>query len=335
VHVDTIVFLMGVENLPSIVSELLANGRDPSTPVALVRWGTRAEQETLVGTLGDIVEKVQSSGLKSPAVTVVGDVVNLREKLRWFDNRPLSGKRVLVTRSRDQASELSELLREQGAEPIEFPVIRISPPESFDGLDAALERIETYDWILFTSANAVHMLVQRLRHLGRDIRSLKGPKIGVIGPATEEVVHGYGMMVDFMPSRFVAEAVAEEFSDPDGKRILIPGARDAREVLPEKLREKGAQVDVVASYQTVIKDSCSPPIREMLERGEIDIITFTSSSTVKNFVQLVGRESVPEGVKIACIGPITAQTAEDLGLHPDIVAEDYTIEGLVRAISCV
>jgi uroporphyrinogen III methyltransferase/synthase len=329
---DTLVFLMGVENLPNIVSELIANGRDPSTPVALVRWGTRAEQETLVGTLADIVEKVQSTGFKSPAVTVVGDVVNLREKLRWFDNRPLSGKRVLVTRSRDQASELSELLREQGAAPIEFPVIRISPPESFDELDAAVDRIDTYDWILFTSANAVRTVVDRLRRLGRDVRSLKGPLIGVIGPATEETVFSYGMMVDFMPSRFVAEAVAEEFSDPEGKRILIPGAKDAREVLPEKLREKGAHVDFVASYQTVIEESCAPPIKEMLQRGEIDIITFTSSSTVKNFVQLVGRESVPEGVKIACIGPITAQTAEEHGLKPDIVAQDYTIKGLVKAL---
>ncbi len=329
---DTLVFLMGVENLPNIVSQLTANGRDPSTPVALVRWGTRTEQETLVGTLTDIVEKVQSTGFKSPAVTVVGEVVNLREKLRWFDNRPLFGKKVLVTRSRDQASELSELLREQGAEPIEFPVIRISPPESFDELDAALERIETYDWVLFTSANAVRAAVDRLHQLGRDVRSLKGPKIGAIGPATAESIASLGVRVDFTPSKFVAESVAEEFSDPAGKRILIPGAKDAREVLPEKLREKGAQVDVVTSYQTVIEESCAPPIKEMLQKGEIDIITFTSSSTVKNFVQLVGRESVLEGVTIACIGPITAQTAEEHGLKPDIVAEDYTIEGLVRAL---
>ena len=330
---DTLVFLMGVENLPNIVSQLTANGRDPSTPVALVRWGTRAEQETLVGTLEDIVEKVQSTGFKSPAVTVVGDVVSLREKLRWFDNRPLFGKKVLVTRSRDQASELSELLREQGAEPIEFPVIRISPPESFDELDAALERIDTYDWVLFTSANGVRATIDRLHQLGRDVRSLQGPKIGAIGPATAESIACLGVRVDFTPSKFVAESVVEEFPEsPAGKRILIPGAKDAREVLPEKLREKGAQVDVVTSYQTVIEESCAPPIKEMLEKGEIDIITFTSSSTVKNFVRLVGRESVPEGVTIACIGPITAQTAEEHGLKPDIVAEDYTIEGLVRGL---
>lgn len=330
---DTLIFLMGVENLPNITTELLKNGRDPSTPVALVRWGTRAEQETLVGTLADIAQKVRETGFKSPAVTVVGDVVNLREKLRWFDNRPLFGKRVLVTRSRDQASGLSALLREQGAEPVEFPVIRIAPPESYDELDAALDRIDTYDWALFTSANGVRAVIDRLRDIGRDVRWLKGPRVGAIGPATAETIGCLGVRVDFTPSKFVAESVVEEFpEDPAGKRILIPRAKEAREVLPEKLREKGAQVDIVTSYRTVIEESCAPPIREMLQKGEIDIITFTSSSTVKNFVQLVGRESVPEGVTIACIGPITAQMAEEHGLKPDIVAEEYTIEGLVRAL---
>jgi uroporphyrinogen III methyltransferase/synthase len=330
---DTLVFLMGVENLPSIVANLVANGRDPSTPVALVRWGTRPEQETLVGTLADIVEKVQSTGFKSPAVTVVGEVVGLREKLRWFDNRPLFGKRVLVTRSRDQASELSQLLREQGAEPIEFPVIKITPPECSRELDVALDRIDQYDWLLFTSANAVRAVMARLNELGRDVRSLKGPKIGAIGPATAETISCTGVRVDFTPSRFVAEAVVEEFpEDPSGKRILIPRAQDAREVLPEKLTELGADVDAVTVYRTEIDESCAAPVREMLRNGEIDIITFTSSSTVKNFVKLIG-VSVPAGVQIACIGPITAQTAEDLGLRPDIVAEEYTIEGLVRSMT--
>jgi uroporphyrinogen III methyltransferase/synthase len=330
---DTRVFLMGVENLPNIVSELVKNGRDPSTPVALIRWGTRPEQETLVGTLADIVAKAREADFKSPAVTVVGEVVRLREKLRWFDNRPLFGKRVLVTRSREQASELSELLREQGAEPIEFPVIRISPPESFDELDAALERIENYDWLLFTSANGVWAVVARLLELGRDIRWLKGPKIGAIGPKTAESIACLGIGVDFMPSKFVAESVVEEFpEDPSGKRILIPRAKEAREVIPEKLAERGAQVDVVTAYRTESDASDrSDRIREMLDSGDIDIITFTSSSTVKNFVNLVGA-SVPEGVKIACIGPITAQTAESLGLKPDIVSEEHTIEGLVQAL---
>ncbi len=240
---------------------------------------------------------------------------------------------MLVTRSRDQASALSELLREHGAEPIEFPVIKISPPESFAELDAALERIEEYDWLLFTSANGVRAVMDRLRELGRDIRWLKGPKMSAIGPKTAETIRGLGMKVDFMPGESVAEAVAEQFpEDPSGKRILIPRAKEAREVLPEKLTERGAQVDAVAAYRTESDGSDeSDRVREMLDSGGIDIITFTSSSTVENFVKLVGA-SVPENVRIACIGPITAQAAQEHGLKPDVIAEEYTIEGLVAAV---
>ena len=283
---------------------------------------------------------MKETGFKSPAVTVVGDVVNLREKLRWFDSpraNPLFGKKVLVTRSRDQASALSELLREHGAEPIEFPVIKITPPESLDELDAALGRIDEYDWLLFTSANGVTAVMDRLRDLGRDVRSLAGPKLGAIGPATAETIRRLGMNVDFTPSKFVAEAVVQEFpEDPDAKRILIPCAKEAREVLPEKLAEKGARVDVVISYRTESDRSDeSDVVRGLLDAGEIDIITFTSSSTVKNFVKLVGEDGevkLPESVKVACIGPITAQTAEEHGLKPHVVADEYTIEGLVSAI---
>ena len=330
-RLDTIVFLMGVENLPNIVSELIKNGKDPSTPVALVRWGTRTEQETLVGTLGHVVEKARQAEFKSPAVTIVGEVVNLREKLRWFDNRPLFGKKVLVTRSRDQASELSELLRRYGAEPIEFPVIKISPPESFEELDAALERIEDYDWLLFTSANGVRAVMDRLRKLGRDVRWLKGPKVGAIGPKTAEAIECLGIKVDFVPKEFVAEAVVREFpDDPAGKRILIPRAQEAREVIPEKLQELGAQVDVVTCYQTQSGGSDGSDMSDRIQSGEIDIITFASSSTVKSFAERIPK--VPEGVIIACIGPITAQTSESLGLKPDVVAEEYTIEGLVKGL---
>jgi len=328
---DTAVFLVGVENLPNIVRELAENGKDASTPVALVRWGTRTEQETLVGTLGDIVEKVKTAGFKAPAVTIVGEVVNLREKLRWFDNRPLFGKKVLVTRSRDQASELSELLRQYGAEPIEFPVIKISPPASFEELDAALGRIEEYDWLLFTSANGVRSVIDRLRELGRDVRWLKGPKVGAIGPKTAEAIQSLGMRVDFVPGEFVAEAVVREFpDDPRGKHILIPRAKEAREVIPERLRELGAQVEVVTSYVTGSDTSDLSDMSDRIQSGEIDIITFASSSTVRMFAERI--PSVPEGVTIACIGPITAQTAEELGLKVDLVAKEYTIEGLVKAL---
>lgn len=334
--IDTLVFLMGVENLPNIVSRLIENGREASTPVAIIRWGTRTEQETLTGTLADIVEKVTSTGFKSPAVTVVGEVVKLREKLRWFDNRPLFGRKIIVTRSREQASALSDMLRRHGAESVEFPVIKIVGPASYDEMDAALDRIGSFDWLLFTSANGVQAVIDRLRQLGRDIRWLKGPKIGAIGPKTAEALECRGINVEFMPAEFIAEAVAEEFpEDPAGKRILLLRAEDAREVLPEKLAQRGARVEVVPVYRTRTEDSNAQRIRELLNDGEIDAVTFTSSSTVRNFVELIGEEgriAIPDGVKVACIGPITARTAAECGLAPDVIAKDYTIEGLVAAL---
>ncbi len=332
--IDTLVFLMGVENLPNIVSRLIENGRDAATPVALIRWGTRTQQETLTGTLADIVEKVTSACFKSPAVTVVGEVVKLREKLRWFDNRPLFGRKILVTRSREQAGALSDMLRRHGAEPIEFPVVKIVEPASFDEMDAALDRIESFDWLLFTSANGVRAVIDRLRALGRDIRWLKGPKIGAIGPKTAEAVKCCGINVAFTPAEFVAEAVAHEFpEDPAGKRILVFRAQEAREVLPEMLAQRGAQVDVVPVYRTLTEESDVERIRELLNGGEIDAVTFTSSSTVRNFVELIGdkgRVAIPNGTKIACIGPITAQTAAQCGLDPDVIAEEYTYRRLGR-----
>ncbi|MCX6344884.1 MAG: uroporphyrinogen-III C-methyltransferase [Armatimonadetes bacterium] len=329
--IDTLVFLMGVENLPNIVKGLTENGRCPSTPVALIRWGTRSEQETLIGTLENIVELVKEANFKSPAVTVIGEVVNLREKLQWFDNKPLFGKRVLVTRTRDQASALSELLREHGAEPIEFPVIKICPMTEPTPFEA-----QNYDWLLFTSANAVHMALKQLISSGQDIRALAGPKIGAIGPKTAEALAELGLRVDFTPTEFVAEAVVDQFPEnPSGKHILILCALEAREVLPEKLTKRGALVDIAPVYRTEIENSSAHSIREMLLSGEIDIITFTSSSTVTNLITLIGEEaakSLPASVQIACIGPITAQTAAENGLKPSIVAEDYTVEGLVAAI---
>ena len=331
---DTIVFLMGVENLPQIAARLVENGRDPSTPVAVIRWGTRSDQQTVTGTLADIADKAAAAGLRSPAVTVVGDVVRLREKLRWFDNRPLFGRKILVTRSRDQAGVLSDALRAQGAEPIEFPVIKVVPPSSYAPLDAALGRVGAYDWLLFTSANGVRATLDRLRQLGRDARSLAGPKVGAIGPATADSLARLELKVDFVPSRFVAEAAAEEFpEDPAGKRILILRAEEAREVLPEKLAERGAAVDVAPAYRTEIEESDAARVKEMLRTGEIDIITFTSSSTVTNFVRLIGGAEAARGAKVACIGPVTARTAEQHGLTPDIIAEEYTIEGLVAALA--
>lgn len=325
--IDTLVFLMGVENLPNIVSELVKHGRPKETPVALIRWGTRTEQETLIGTIETIVRQVEETGFKSPAVTVVGEVVNLRDGLRWFDNRPLFGKRIIVTRSREQASVLTEKLESLGAEVIEFPVIKTVPISDFE------YEVSNYDWIIFTSANGTRHFIESLKSRGLDVRAMGSAKLAAIGPATASALEGFGLRVDYVPSEYVAESVVRDFPvDPTGKKILIPRAKDARETLPEMLREQGADVRVAAIYETVLEDSDAVPVRDMIESGEIDAITFTSSSTVRNFMSLLDRTDLPERITIACIGPITAQTARDFGLNPTVVAEEYTIEGLVESL---
>lgn len=323
--VDTLVFLMGVENLEFITSQLQLNGRPSDTPVALVRWGTTPRQETLTGTLANIVRKVAETGFRSPAVTIVGDVVRLRENLRWFDARPLFGRRILVTRSREQASDLVAQLEALGAEAIEFPVIRIEPL-------AWEEDVAGYDWLIFTSANGVISFFDRLRALGKDVRAIGPAKLAAIGPATAAELEARGLRVDFVPTQFVAEKVIEQFpEDPAGKRILIPRAREAREVLPEQLTARGATVRVLPVYETLPDAGAADEIRARLREGTIDLITFTSSSTVRNFVQAVGAEAA-QAVTTASIGPITADTARELGLLPTIVAEEHTIAGLVQAV---
>jgi len=331
---DTMVFLMGVSNLPNIVSELMRNGRSPDTPVALIRWGTRPDQETLVGTLADIVEKVNAVGFESPAVTVVGDVVNLRDTLRWFDNRPLFGKRIVVTRSREQASALTEALEALGAQVIEFPVIKIVPVADWGPVDAAVEEMGSFAWLIFTSVNGVKSLAKRLMETGCDIRALAGPRVVAIGPKTAEALEELCVKVDYIPDEFVAEAVVDQFpEDVRGKRILLARGGSAREVLPEKLTALGADVTVATVYETELEDSDAADVKRMLADGEIDTIAFTSSSTVRNFIELIGgSESVPDSVIIACIGPITSRTAEEAGLKPTVVATEYTIEGLTQAL---
>lgn len=335
--IGTLVFLMGVARLPLIVEQLTSHGRAPQTPVALVRWGTEPRQETVCGTLADIVEKVQEAGLKPPAVIVVGEVVSLRDRLRWFDRlerRPLLGERVLVTRSREQASALSERLMELGAEPIEFPVIQIVPPDDYSPLDEAIRRLSHYDWVVFTSVNGVKAFLKRLKAQGKDIRALGGIRICAIGPATAGEFSRYCLNVDYMPKKYTAEAIVEGIGDVEGQRILLPRADIARRVLAVELAEAGAEVDEVVAYRTILGDSFAEGVKDMLLAGKIDIITFTSSSTVRNFVTVMRHGDlvrILKGVTVACIGPITARTARESGIRVDVVAEEYTIEGLVRA----
>jgi uroporphyrinogen III methyltransferase/synthase len=336
--IGTLVFLMGVGNLPMIASELIKNGRDPQTPVALIRWGTLPEQETILAKLADIGEIAKAQKLRPPVIILVGEVVALREKLNWFEALPLFGKRILVTRSREQASELSEQLRELGAIPIEFPTIGILPPESWVDVDHCLNRVVLYDWIIFTSANGVRFFLKRLLALGRDVRDLKGPKVCAIGPKTAESLEALKIRVDLIPKEYRAEAIFEGLKKDNlrGKKILIPRARVARDVLPEELRKAGAGVDVVEVYQTVLPKENIDEIRDLLKKRVIGAVTFTSSSTVSNFVEMLGPKEAMEliaGTVVASIGPLTAEKARTLGIETTVMPKEYTIPALVRALA--
>lgn len=374
--VDTLVLLMGVRTLPQIVERLVAAGRSANTPAAVIRWGTTPEQRTVTGTLGDIVMRVEEAGLTPPAITVVGDVVRMRETISWFaqeggrppENRPLFGKRVLITRTRKQAGVLAELLAEEGAIPIELPSIEIEPVEDDGELATAIDALAggAYAWTVFTSANAVDIFFEALKSRGRDARAFAGGRVAAIGPATAESLAARGIRADAVPKEYVAERVVEvlrpflleEASPPrssyetplrppvadsgapqderkDGTpvRILIPRAAEAREELPEGLRALGAEVDEVSLYRAVVPSDPPPEPLRMLREGEIDALTFTSSSTVRNLVSMLdGDTSALKGPLVACIGPITAKTAQELGLRVDVVAEEYTVPGLVGAL---
>ncbi|MBI4319168.1 MAG: uroporphyrinogen-III C-methyltransferase [Chloroflexi bacterium] len=339
----TLVFLMGMHNLASIVEQLVQGGRAPETPVALTRWGTFLSQETLVGTLADIVERVKQTAFLPPAVIVVGEVVGLRDKLRWFDNRPLFGKHVLVTRSREQAGALSELLEAYGAQPVELPAVQIEPPSDVARVDRVIEVLDSYDWVIFTSANGVKWFIDRLYERGLDARAFRAARVGAIGPATAARLGRYGIRPDFVPEEYVAEAVAAglKWLGVEGRRILLPRAEVAREVLVVELRRAGATVDDVAVYRTVAGKGLDPSVERMLLEGKLDVVTFTSSSTVKNLLAALDEAGdagsasaidLLEGAAVACIGPITAMTAKEMGLKVDIVAREYTVKGLVEAI---
>ncbi len=335
--VGTLVFFMGVKNLPEICWNLIAAGRAPETPVAVIRWGTTPEQRTVTGTLADIAQRVAEAQLKPPAITVVGDVVRLRDQLNWFENRPLFGRRVIVTRAREQASDFKSRLEALGAQCIEFPTISIVPPASWEPLDAAITALAQYDWVIFTSVNGVRFFLDRLWHAGRDVRSLSGLRIAAIGPKTAAALEGRGVRPDLVPGEYRAEAILEGLAGEDiaGRRFLLPRARIARDILPDTLRERGAAVDVVTAYETGLPEERSAEILERLRARAIDCLTFTSSSTVSNFFSLFARDEILPllaPVTVACIGPITAQTAVEHGLTVSIMPTEYTIPGLTDAI---
>ena len=333
--IGTIVFYMGVKNLPYIVEKLIENGRAPETPVALIRWGTMPYQETVTGTLSNIVDIVKEKNLKPPAIIVVGEVVKLREKLRWFDTKPLFGKKIIVTRAREQASTLVEILEEEGAYVIEFPTIEIVEPEDYSELDKAIKNIKTYDWLIFTSVNGVKFFLNRLKYHKKDVRVLDGINICAIGPKTAETFEKFGIIPDFIPEKYQAEYIIEglEKIGINGKKFLLPRAKVAREILPKKIRELGGNIDVVTVYETKMPDTKKDEVIDMLKNNEIDYITFTSSSTVKNFIEMIENKiELLKNVKLVSIGPITSDTIKSFELTPSIEAKKYTIEGLKEAI---
>jgi uroporphyrinogen III methyltransferase / synthase len=335
--VGTLVFLMGVENLEKIAARLMEHGRAPETPVAVIRMGTVPAQRTLTGALKEIAQIAERESIRPPAVIVVGDVVHLRNELNWFENKPLFGKRIIVTRAREQASTFLSALSKMGAECLEFPTIQVVPPEHFEVLDRSVLEVETYHWLVFTSVNGVKYFFARLEALNRDVRDLKGVKIAAIGPATAEAVRSKGLRVDLVPGEYRAESMVEAFKNEDiqGRRILLPRAREAREILPEELRKLGAVVDVVEAYRTVKPEEDKEKILGMLRQGGIHMVTFTSSSTVSNFVDMFQGAPLLEWMEktaVACIGPVTAKGAEENGMKVALVAPEYTIPSFTKAI---
>ena len=331
----TLVVLMGWASLEKILATLQQEGLPSSTPAALVQWGTWSGQHTVTGNIGNILEVGQKAGLTPPVITVIGEVVNLRKELAWFDTRILFGKRVLVTRSRSQASRLCTLLEQVGANAVELPTIQIVPLKDFSLLDATLEKISDYQWVIFASANAVESVFERLKLQGKDARALAGTTIGAIGPATAQALARRGITADFVPSRPVSEAILDELPGQDwnGVSVLLPAADIGRDVLEKALSGMGAQVNRLAAYRNVPVEGVSDLAKKAFLDG-IDVVTFTSSSTVRNLVEMLeGDLAGLDASFIACIGPVTAATAREMGLRVDLEATEHTVEGLVDALT--
>ncbi len=333
----TLVFLMGVKNLAENCRRLVEGGRPPHTPAAVIQSGTLPTQHTVTGTLANIAEKAREAGIQPPAILVVGEVASLRERLTWWENRPLWGKTAVVTRTRQQASALSELLTAAGARCLEVPTLEIVPPADFRPLDEALARLSDYRWLIFTSANGVHAFMKRLLRRHHDLRALGHLKLAAIGPATALALRHYGLIADVVPARFVAEDLAAVLLPQvePGSRVLLARVEQAREVLPKTLAAHGAQVDIVPVYQMHLPRGVPPEALPFIEAGQVDILTFASSATVHNFAALVGKEKFQELAQkalVAAIGPITAATLKEYGLTPQVQPQDYTIPALAEAI---
>ncbi len=332
----TLVFLMAVRNLAAITEQLIRNGKDPDTPAALIRWGTRADQITITGTLRTIPEIIKEKKINPPAIFIIGEVVRLRDVLLWYEKKPLFGQRIVITGKESEAYEKLELL---GAEVIDFPTIEITPPEDWTGLDNSLSRLQTYQWIIFTSSSGVRYFMERMLEKGLDVRELKGVKICSVGIKTEEELKKYGILVDLVPEEFRAEGVVEAFKrlyngNLEGIRILFPRADIAREIIPERIKELGGHVDAPVTYRSIKPETHAKRIKRFLKEGRITMVVFTSGATFNNFIELIGQEAKEflMDVKIAVIGPVTKKVVESAGLKVSIMPEKATNEALVEAI---
>ncbi len=338
----TIVCYAGARQLPGVIGQLLANGRPDTDSAALIFSGTLPDQRTIEGALGEIAVAITHEPPSKAAILVVGQVVALRQHLRWFDERPLFGKRIVVTRSREQAADFVEMLEELGAEPIQAPAIRIAPPEDVEAIDRAIAEIGSFDWLIFASANAVDHFMHRVLEGPGDVRDLKGVRICTVGPSTAGRLGRFGVKVDLTPPEFRAEAIIDALREHGaiaGRRFLLPRADIARDVLGEGLRKAGAaDVVEVTAYRT-LQDAGSrdgdPDIYRMLLDRKIDAVTFTSASTVRNFVKMLGEEPAADLLKdtvVASIGPVTAEAAQVLGIATTVMPAQYTIQALVDAL---
>ena len=332
----TLVFLMGARKLPRIVEQLIKFNKNADTPVAVIQWGTTSRQRTWTGTLGTIVDIAMKEKIKPPTLTIIGEVVNLKPVVDWYETLPLFGKTFVITRAEAQAESLIHMLEERGAEAFLYSSIKTVPPSDWGPLDQSLEKLSDYDGLIFTSVNGVHFFIKRLKEKNKDIRELKGVRIYAIGPKTEQAVRDLNIRVDTVPENYVAESLIECMGkeNVDGKIFLLPRATVAREILPDTLRGMGASIDIVSAYQTISPKQSDSSFLKRLDEGSIDVIIFTSSSTVTNFLEMLGKEHHGKinRITIACIGPVTRKTAEDYGLKVSIVPNQFTIEGLIAAI---
>jgi uroporphyrinogen III methyltransferase/synthase len=326
----TIVFLMGFANLPSIVRNLTANGMPPERGCAVISKATRADQRTIAGTLADIEARVAEAALETPALIVVGDVVQLHDTINWFESRPLFGKRIVVTRAREQASELKRLLEESGAEVLQFPTISIAPPVSFDSLDVAVD--ERFDWLVFTSTNGVQFFFERLFTKGKDVRALAGTKIAAVGQATAHELRAGGIAPDVVPERFIStELLPLLAEDQRGMRTAVVRAEEGRDELLDELRRRGGDVHLAVAYRTVAGDVDLDALRALIAADGIDVVTFTSASTVEHFFSRLSEEErgrVLARARLASIGETTSAAIRKWGKEPDLVAANATIQAL-------